>query len=180
MHEKFHVANVVISSMPLHPCLLDSLPSQIRPLQDVDQDFLVCLSSATSGQQSSGPSTVHIAFIPLIPGYFSGVGDLFSALVLGHFQPSDDVLVPSQTTLSLATSIALTKTHAVLSRTYSYSQSLPESERQYTDEEKDNDDPTRRYRRMKGRELRLVQCQDILRDAETGNKIRMELWDNFW
>jgi pyridoxine kinase len=58
--------------------------------------------------------------------------------------------------------------------------SLPEEERLETDEEKDVTEPTRRTRRMRGRELRLVQAQDILRGVDLGEVRRMKAWDNFW
>ena len=131
---------------------------------------------------------MHAQYVPLIPGYFSGVGDLFSALLLGHFEtkaihsclPSDDET--SQTPLSYATSMALTKTHAVLESTYQYTLTLPEDERQLTDVEKDAADPVRKLRRMRGRELRLVQAegQQIIRAVDNINLRRMGVWIDFW
>jgi len=44
-------------------------------------------------------------------------------------------------------------------------------------------DPMRKVRRMRGRELRLVQSIDIIRSdsTETTTKIRqLERWDGFW
>ena len=129
---------------------------------------------------------MHAGYVPLIPGYFSGVGDLFSALVLAHFSPTPSPPFHSNgsskfpTPHAHATSLALTKTHAILQRTYEYSSSLPEEERLETDEELDAQDPERRVRRMKGRELRLIQGQDILK-GDTLKELRaMEEWVNFW
>lgn len=174
----------MISSIPLKSWLIDALPSHIRPtvtnLDDPDAQFLLCVSSSASGNLTT--SAVHAGCIPLLPGYFSGVGDLFSAFTLAHFEPPN---IPNSTTssdaqVSHAASIALTKTHAILSLTHEHSQGLPEEERQPTDDEKDVADPLRKTKRMRGRELRLVQAQDIIRGVGLDHPITMEQWDDFW
>ncbi|KAJ4476119.1 hypothetical protein C8R41DRAFT_964757 [Lentinula lateritia] len=116
----------------------------------------------------NSPSDVHAQCVPLLPGYFFGVGDLFSSLVLAHYNPSLESSLPQvlplfRTSLSEAVSQALTKTHAVLCKTFEYSEQLPEEERLVTDDEKDAVEPIRKVRRMRGRELRLVQSIDIIR-----------------
>ncbi|KAH9995087.1 Ribokinase-like protein [Russula vinacea] len=146
LHETYSVPNVVIIS-------------------DHEQSLL-CLASVRatddggSSTPSHRPSTVYAACVPLISGYFSGVGDLFSALVLGHYDASSPPapLPP----LPRAVSLALTKTHAILRLTEKYASSLPPDERTTTDDELDEKDPERRIRRMRGRELRLVQGRKIL------------------
>jgi pyridoxine kinase len=187
MHDKYQVPNVVVSSIPLKQWLIDELPEASRPpeLTSDDDGYLLCLCSSTVNLEGNkGLSIVHAQFVPLLPGYFSGVGDLFSALLLGHFQseelPEDSG--PSQTLLSYATSMALTKTHGVLKSTYQYTLTLPEEERQPTDTEKDTADPARILKRMKGRELRLVQPegQDIIRGAGNIDMHRMNPWLDFW
>lgn len=146
-------------------------------------DFLLCVSSSHK-QGTSDLSIVHAQCVPLIPGYFSGVGDLFSALLLGHFRPEPDTTTNSfpstHTPLSEAASQALTKTHAVLRLTFEYSESLPEDERLSTDEVKDEAEPERVIKRMRGRELRLVQGQHLLRGAGLEDVRTMEHWENFW
>lgn len=168
----------MISSIPLRNWLRGILPANDHPipLQEDTEDQLLCLiSSRVPGQDIE--SSVHSACVPLIPGYFSGVGDLFSALVLGHF----DTSLAGAEPLVTAVELALTKTHAILQRTYQYSQSLPEEDRQPTDEERDAEDPVRRVRRMSGRELRLVQGQDILRGGpEMGPLRKLSSWVGFW
>jgi pyridoxine kinase len=120
-----------------------------------------------------------VACVPIIPGYFSGVGDLFSALTLAHYDRSTGRSAVEA--LAYAVSLALTKTHAILKLTYEYSETLPEEERQPTDEELDAQDPMRRIRRMSGRELRLIQGQEILRGGAAMGPVRMLLdWDDFW
>ena len=121
---------------------------------------------------------------PCLPGYFSGVGDLFSALVLAHFQPD----APSSTAsrdkdcspLARAASAALGKTHALLARTHVAAAELPAEERTETDEELDAREPMRRVRRMRGRELRLIQGQDVIRGTELVEERRLEAWAEFW
>jgi pyridoxine kinase len=216
LHEKYQVPNVVISSIPLKPWLLAALPSYISPSHDVDDpdaglDWLFCLSSSikaindatippntriNGSKLTENSSIIHAACVPLIPGYFSGVGDLFSAFVLSHFHPSPAVtlnsttkplsppskLTHTQTAFSYAVSLALTKTHAILSKTHEYSLSLPEEERLPSDDELDAKYPMRKIRRMRGRELAIVQNQDIVRGIglDTINTRWMGKWDTFW
>jgi len=163
-------------------------------------------TNGTTSPKYPYPSIIHAACVPLIPGYFSGVGDLFSALLLGHFHPNSPVnpssampspvepvarsqspspppkLTSSLTPLSYAASLALTKTHAILLKTYDYAVSLPPDERQASDDELDYKDPMRRIRRMRGRELALVQGQDIIRGIglSAENCRWMREWDAFW
>jgi len=184
LHKHYRVLNVVISSIPLKPWLLEALPSEIRPSAEDDTEYLVCISSESSSDFSPDQelSSVHAQCVPFLPGYFSGVGDLFSALLMAHFQPtsSSSTLEPTETTVSYAASFALSKTHAVLCLTYEHAQSLPEEERLATDEEKDAAEPTRKSRRMRGRELRLVQGQNIIRGSELTPFRRLEPWVGFW
>ncbi|KAJ3576551.1 hypothetical protein NP233_g364 [Leucocoprinus birnbaumii] len=228
LHEKYRVPNVVISSIPLKTWLLAALPPSISPpISDDESEYLFCLTSSTEptaseihtngidGQHTIGnnhstlspaqryPSTVHAACVPLIPGYFSGVGDLFSALVLAHYHsntvprpsPSDKLISQrsqspsppaklscSLTPLSYAASLAVTKTHAILVKTHEYASSLPPDERQPSDDELDNKNPMRRVKRMRGRELALIQGQDAIRGVGlTPENVRwMGEWDAFW
>ena len=140
---------------------------------------------------------VHARCVPLIRGYFSGVGDLFSALLLGHFNVrhasdsssdhstsslpngSSATLHDDSTPISTAASYALATTHHILWRTNEYALTLPEEDRQPTDDEKDGQEPLRVVKRMRGRELRIVQNQDALRGVGL-DVTRMQLWDGFW
>jgi len=187
LHDKYQVPNVVISSMPLKQWLVDVLPEAMRPPNPSSEDngYLLCLCSSTVNLEGNkGLSVVHAQFVPLLPGYFAGVGDLFSALLLGHFR-SEELLEgesPPQTHLSYATSMALTKTHGVLKSTYQYTLTLPEDERQLSDAEKDAAEPVRKLKRMRGRELRLVQPegQAIIRGVGSIEIHRMNAWLDFW
>ncbi|KIK04610.1 hypothetical protein K443DRAFT_92818 [Laccaria amethystina LaAM-08-1] len=98
LHEQYHVPHVVISSIPLKPWLLAALPEHIKPDADSldSNEYLLCISSSSSHSSKDRlrPSIVHAQCVPLIPGYFSGVGDLFSALLLAHFHPKPSVNGP--------------------------------------------------------------------------------------
>jgi pyridoxine kinase len=121
--------------------------------------------------------------VPTIPGYFSGVGDLFSALLLAHFHPhttDTPPRVPGVTALSEAASQALAKTHTLLQVTHEQSMRLPAEERQPSDDELDGADPLRKTRRMRGRELALIQGQNIIRGADLDDTLPLKLWDTFW
>ncbi|KAJ7746795.1 Ribokinase-like protein [Mycena maculata] len=177
LHEEYRVPNVVISSIPLAEWLKGALPSSLSAGLDPDSKHLLCISSSTTPGASS-TSEVHAQTVQLLPGYFSGVGDLFSALLLAHFVPNG--ASSGSGAVSRAASQALTKTHAMLRLTHEHSKTLPEGDRQATDDEKDAADPLRKVRRMRGRELRLVQGQDILRGIGLKDVRELEPWTGFW
>ena len=68
----------------------------------------------------------------------------------------------------------------LLTLTHEHAQGLPEEDRQPTDEELDAREPERKIRRMRGRELRLIQGQDVLRGAAQTEYFRMVPWGGFW
>ncbi|KAF7309513.1 Phos-pyr-kin domain-containing protein [Mycena indigotica] len=178
LHEEYHVPNVVISSIPLAEWLKALLPSSISSSLDGNSRYLLCIASAATSEATQTPAVVHTQSVELLPGYFSGVGDLFSALLLAHFTP--DNALTSDSILARAVSQALTKTHAMLRLTYEHSETLPEEDRQPTDDEKDAADPLRKIRRMRGRELRLVQGQELLRGVGLSDIKEMVPWTEFW
>jgi len=194
LHETYSVPNVVISSIPMEQWLKDLAPPHIfSPVSNKEQSLL-CLASVRrtangdggSDMPSPSPSTVYAACIPFIPGYFSGVGDLFSALVLGHYHtrastpPPDNDNGSASPSLVHAVSFALTKTHAILRLTENHASKLPPEERTTTDDELDQKDPERLVRRMRGRELRLVQGRKIL-SGEVVSELRLlREWKDFW
>ena len=167
LHEEYQVPNVVVSSIPMKPWRAEVLPEKIPKGKPTD---LLCISSSRREPEKS--SVVHACTVPLISGYFSGVGDLFSALVVAHFDPD------GKSPLSDAVGKALTKTHAIVELTDAYAQTLEEADRTSTDDELDEKDPMRRVRRMRGRELRLIQGQDIIRGE--GLRREMKVWEMFW
>ncbi|KAI0701478.1 Ribokinase-like protein [Cytidiella melzeri] len=186
LHMEHHVPNVVISSIPLRRWLRDALPQNLQPPtcdEIADTDFLLSIVSSTEGRTAGNAlSTVHARYIPCLSGYFSGVGDLFSALVLAHYEPPKIApLSPwdgSTTVIAYAVSQALSKTHAILKMTHEFAARLPEAERLPSDEELDKKEPDRVVRRMRGRELKLIQGQDVIRSVEPVEE--MGLWRTFW
>ena len=201
LHEIYSVPNVVISSIPVEPWLNDLTPPHIRSPTSEQGQSLLCLASvraSNAGHNATRLSTVYAGCIPLISGYFSGVGDLFSALVLGHYHPPplengrsdwlppspppspDSLPASSLPPLPRAVSLALTKTHAILRLTEKHASSLPPDERTTTDDELDKKDPERRIRRMRGRELRLVQGRKILSGEAMGEVRLLREWEDFW
>lgn len=180
LHVAYHVPQVVISSIPLQPWLARVLPPELRPAQNTeDRDYLLCLTSSRREDDedgSEGPfrSVIHAQIVPLLPGYFSGVGDLFSALLLGHYDSS----TPPSIALPRATAQAIGKTHAILTRTFEFSRTLPEEEQLPSDDEKDKENPLRKTRRMRGRELRLVQSLDIITEKKEREMVELPgLWN---
>ena len=74
----------------------------------------------------------------------------------------------------------MTKTHAILCLTEKHASSLPPEERTTTDDELDKEDPERLIRRMRGRELRLIQGRKIL-SGEVVSELRLlKEWKDFW
>ena len=181
----------MVSSIPLKPWLFDALPEAIRP---GNMEHLLCVTSSYLPEFGASLSVVHAHCVPLIRGYFSGVGDMFSALLLGHFNvnhadhpttsslpngSSSSVTLHDPTPISTAASYALAATHHILRLTNDYASTLPEEDRQSTDDERDAQEPLRVVRRMRGRELRIVQNQDALRGVGL-HVTKMKLWDGFW
>lgn len=230
LHEEYNVKDVVVTSIPLiqGEGLERELPEDIRRSgvgegEDNDE-VLLCVSSS---QREDGKRLTHAMRVRKIEGYFSGVGDLFSALVCGHYRPASITVSspaaaaasrpqaqmgaatqsilgavppnhismtfarpsPPQTPIAHATYMALLKTVHILRATQDYFVSTYSEgeEVNMTDGEKDKLDPMRVVRRMRGRELRLVQCQDVLRRrvfGEFGMRAigddGMIYWENFW
>ncbi|KAH9925910.1 Ribokinase-like protein [Epithele typhae] len=175
LHDTYRVPNVVISSIPLAPWLRALLAASSSTPED-DAGLACIASSAPSG-------SVHACAVPCLPGYFSGVGDLFSALVLAHYRPSSTpgAGMEGETPLSRAASLALSKTHAMLTLTHAAAGALPAAERTETDAEEDGAAPMRKVLRMRGRELRVVQGQGIIRGTAAGVAYRrLEAWAGFW
>ena len=82
--------------------------------------------------------------------------------------------------LQSAATFALSTTHAVLSFTHARTLSLPEDERLPTDDESDEAEPLRVSRRMRGRELALVQARHLITDADAVPRYELLPWTDFW
>lgn len=196
LHSESDLQHVALSSVPLPASLVRSLnlpppPSvydQLLPTHtlpwyhsaedsDPEDDILVCFAST---KLSDGSLETWAFALPTVQGYFSGVGDLFSAMVQAHYRPN---LTSAASALVEAVSRALLAVQCVLLRTHlhSLSQALitgsatprPLHPRKAdsvipTDNELDsatpNDpkDPKRKAKRMRLRELRVVQERQLL------------------
>lgn len=131
------------------------------------------LLSVASSSTPSGLQTTLTQF-PEVPGYFSGVGDLFSALTCAHYLPSSETCstlpsrAPSPTPgaktlsdLSIAAGRALLTTQQILLSTHlkATASTRPTDdggEGDSSDEEADESDRKRRVKRMRKRELNLI------------------------
>lgn len=198
LHVNYGVPHVVLSSIPLPISLVAELglppppvsytrfvPDPKPPWYDAvgvgepEDDILVCFASTWDGDK---PQTYGFA-LPTIRGYFSGVGDLFSALVLGHYQRTGKTQ-PGLSPLADAVSHALLTVQQILLRTHLYSLDIASSGSATprpihensphqdsvipSDTELDNapplnpTDPKRKARRMRLREMRVVQERDLI------------------
>jgi pyridoxine kinase len=203
---------VVISSLPIGTALEAELREaqpfwstkwSAQPCDDKPHtnERLLCVASSAGKAcaDSHAVSEVSAAVIPCITGYFSGVGDLFSALMLAHFEPGQgSSVVPNSTkpkestsgsrplaaqsateALHTALAAALATTQAILISTHEYCASLPTDDCPPTDDENDAADPERRVRRMRARELRIVQGLDVIRAIPDG-LVDVVQWNGFW
>lgn len=215
LHTTYGVPHVVISSLPIGTALQAEL-REAQPFQSMDWNAqprnneayagerLLCVASSaaiacTDADDSHAVSEVAAVVVPRIEGYFSGVGDLFSALVLAHFEPSQGSSTPPNDTQSKGPTVgsrpgaprdatkamrtalgaALATTQAILISTHEHCMSLPLDDCPPTDDEEDEADPERRVRRMRARELRIVQSLDVVR-AIPDDLVDVVQWDGFW
>lgn len=199
LHLRDRVPHVVVSSVPLPGGLVASLgvppppksytellPETQPPWYDAvdtaspEDDVLVCFASSCT----NGRIETYAFALPTIRGYFSGVGDLFSALTLGHYENPDEAA--SHSPLVHAVSKALLGVQQVLLKTHLYSLSVsasgattPRPLKDYesvipSDTELDNAvplnpaDPKRKAKRMRIREMRVVPERRLLLDGGEG------------
>lgn len=117
LHQTYSLPHIIITSFSLpasSPCLpvLDNLPAPPQAYQDrltLDElpeahswkahERLISVASSWTPEAEDKLETTLFGF-PLIPGYFSGVGDLFSALTLAHFKSPPTTATDSQSSLS--------------------------------------------------------------------------------
>ena len=209
LHTVSSVSHIAVSSIPLRFSLVAPLrlppppasytrllPDVTPPLYDafgvgdVDDEVLVCFASTWS----NGRMDTWAFALPTIRGYFSGVGDLFSALVLAHFDsPESSSALPP---LAHAVSKSLLAVQQILLQTHLHSLARsghsgaaasgtshgPESQGGKSeiesaipsDVELDSaepirpSDPRRKARRMRMRELRIVQERALITDGGDG------------
>lgn len=110
---------------------------------------LTVLASTTREQEAGCPQRLTLE-VPLLPVYFTGTGDLFSALTLGwlHHHPDN---------LGLAIQKTVSGLQAVLKRT------LEQAEKSKVEGVSSRHDPKRNPTTCRELELKLVQSQDDIK-----------------
>jgi len=220
LHTSQSVPYIAFSSIPLPLTLVSTLdlppppssythllPDTHPPWYDAvglgadDDEVLVCFASTWN----NGEMDTWAFGLPTIRGYFSGVGDLFSAMVLAHFDnPDSKSDLPA---LPHAVSKALLTVQQVLLRTHLYSLSqagpsgsaaprplhhantpinngdhlqsvIPSDTELDTIEPLDPKNPKRKAKRMRVRELRLVQERALIADGGEGWPGRRMNWSS--
>ncbi|CDZ98099.1 Pyridoxal/pyridoxine/pyridoxamine kinase [Phaffia rhodozyma] len=185
LHKTYRIPHIIISSFTLATPFpasllpgppvryiqkLSSLPIKEEQLWE-SYPLLYSVASTWDVEREELVETVVFQF-PQIKGYFSGVGDLFSALTLAHYNPDTDA------TVARAASKALFSTQQVLLSTHlSLAENREEEENEGSDEEKDGEDRSRRVKRMRRRELRVVDLESRgdLTDGEGWNGQKVDL-----
>ncbi|WVQ99554.1 pyridoxal kinase [Kwoniella sp. CBS 9459] len=212
LHQTSNLPHIAFSSIPLPIALVTSLdlpsppasylrllPNPIPPWYDAvgvgesEDETLVCFAS-TWNREKEDMDTWAFA-LPTIRGYFSGVGDLFSAMVLAHFDnPDSSSQLPP---LPHAVSKALLTVQQILLKTHIHSlvnsgtsgaatprplhhstneqqrhaqhQSVIPSDAELDAIEPINPrDPKRKAKRMRLRELRIVQERALIANGGEG------------
>ncbi|KAK4689995.1 hypothetical protein P7C73_g79, partial [Tremellales sp. Uapishka_1] len=183
------------------------LPSVHPPWYDAvgvgapEDEVLVCFAS-TLLPTTQAMETYAFA-LPTIRGYFSGVGDLFSAMVLAHFQrPENETEERDQLPdLPHAVSKALLTVQQILLKTHLYtlaessvsgaatprplhhpssplvSSVIPSDAELDAQAPLNPTDPKRKAKRMRMRELRVVQERALIADGGQGWPGKKVDWD---
>ncbi|KAH7106143.1 Ribokinase-like protein [Auriculariales sp. MPI-PUGE-AT-0066] len=167
LHEEHGVPHVVVSSIPLTETLRAEVPF-VADKFAAHEDLLLVVCSSRSATNSQSSVTAFV--ISRLAGYYSGTGDLFSALVLAHFDPDADF------GLREATSLATGTVHAILRDTATHSEANAEDAG--TDSERDAVDADRIVWRMRARELRLVQNASLI--SSKSARCEPIEWVGFW
>ncbi|WVR06917.1 pyridoxal kinase [Kwoniella sp. DSM 27419] len=205
LHTDNGLPNIAFSSIPLPISLVATLdlpspptsytrllPNPLPPWYDEvgvgapEDEVLVCFASSWTGTHMD---TWAFA-LPTIRGYFSGVGDLFSAMVLAHYRnPDSRSTLPD---LPHAVSRSLLSVQQILLKTHLYSlvqtgvsgsatprplhhsseerhQPVIPSDAELDDVKPLNPrDPKRKAKRMRLRELRVVQERSLISSEGEG------------
>lgn len=208
LHDLHGLENVALSSIPLPGSMIRSLclpspPSSYLNLlprpppawytgvaaDDEDREALVCFASTKTG----GVLSTWAFALPTVHGYFSGVGDLFSAMTMAHYKRSPEVsdLPPlphavSRALLTVQQVLLQTHLHAlaqVSKQSTTKPSSAPAEKTAHqsrasasvipSDNELDgppelNGVPGRKAKRMQLRELRLIAERALIADGGEG------------
>ncbi|KAK4050792.1 putative pyridoxal kinase [Microbotryomycetes sp. JL201] len=158
-HDRYRIPNVIISAVSLPRDELVHLGFDLGKLQtDPSARMLVCSGSTiVSDPQDDQLRTVSfgIAF-PELAEHYEGVGDVFSALILGRFPDAS----PSHPVSPLAhvAELAIASLQGILTRTRAHAVALA---KHYPDAiiPRDGESAEERVKRLRMVELKLVQSQ---------------------
>ena len=198
LHEKHDLPHIVISSMALPSAFVavldlppppstytrllgDSVPARYSKALDSassEDDTLVCLASTYKGK---GQLSTWAFALPTVHGYFAGVGDLFSSLVLAHYEDAQDGLrrAVSQALLAVQGVLLRSHLHSMERDTVTGGSSdLPSDSELDAAEPRRNGNPGRRAKRMRLRELRIIASRSLLSGDEHGWQGGEIRWDD--
>ncbi|WVO15079.1 pyridoxal kinase [Cryptococcus depauperatus] len=206
LHTAHCLPHIAFSSIPLPTSIVEPLslpgppPSYTRLLPDPlppwydavgacssENEVLVCFASSWN----EGEMETWAFALPTVRGYFSGVGDLFSAMVLAHFNQHPST--SGNSSLTFAVSKALLTVQQILLQTHIHSLAqanvlgaatqsplhgssnrLPPDSVIPSDVELDSiepsnpKDPKRKAKRMRLRELEVVQQRKLIVEGGEG------------
>ncbi|KAK0555070.1 putative pyridoxal kinase [Tilletia horrida] len=137
LHNKYRCPNVVITSVDLSDADLARIGAKPKNVQGgselmtlIGSSFDIGSSAHNAGSDSNPQQVLRPWFIqfPEVPGYFSGVGDTFSALLVGRYdaslqQRSDSSAAP--TAVARAAELAIASLQSILSRTEQFIKTAP-------------------------------------------------------
>ncbi|KAI7865869.1 Ribokinase-like protein [Spinellus fusiger] len=101
--------NIIITSLSLP---INEVPANIRPITN-ETHALFCL---TSQKTASGKVEQHLIAFPTYPGYFTGTGDMFSALIVARWQEA--CVNKSESALATAAFKVVCSVNAITLKTY--------------------------------------------------------------
>lgn len=164
-------SNVIITSVELP----DSELTAIGATPSSEPSMVLVGSTRLSG--SSGSLRPWFIQFPEIKGYFSGVGDLFAALLIGRFQPSDGAAASPAPTdehqltpIAQAAEQAIASVQAVLHRTLQTTQSLDDES---SSSASNADESQRKVDTMRKRELRIIQSRKDIEFPEVKHHAKL-------
>lgn len=156
--------NVIVTSVSLSGPDVEKIGAKI------DGGMILVGSTRSSKSANAAPWCIQF---PELEDYFVGVGDLFSALMLGNFQPdeqsADDQLAreprgPASTPLSRAAERAVAGVQSVLLKTLETTHSDPDAA---LPADLDlMDEAQQRVEKVRRRELRLIQSRHAIERPE--------------
>lgn len=163
-HERYRIPNVLISAVSLPSDELVKL-GMYNAASSPTRMLVCCGSTILSGpDEPLRTISFGIAF-PELAEHYEGVGDVFSALVLGRFadpvNPSAEHLSHSISPLAHTAELAIGSLQGVLAKTRAHALSLARGNPD-TIVPREGESAEERVRRLRMVELKLVQCQKEL------------------